>query len=196
MRNKRLYYKPLSNGEIACVLSHKKALQKFLLSDADFLFLLEDDAELDPTIHSFLKAVCSKSHWHLIKLYNGKKPKPALKTAWLDKQHALCYPKKVPNSTLAQLVTKAGAQKMLCMYEGFYMPADISLQSWWLHNLNILVSKNNLVTPYGCDSEIDKLAPRKSTHYSTSKRLRHRTRFEWQRLMAKPDFSVLEQFTK
>lgn len=49
-RKKRLKFFPreLTDDEIACIASHRKALQTFLESNADYGVILEDDTELHP----------------------------------------------------------------------------------------------------------------------------------------------------
>ncbi|MEO2281611.1 glycosyltransferase family 25 protein [Pseudoalteromonas pernae] len=192
VRNQKKYYKPLNEGEIGCVLSHKKALKTFLSSEYDVLLLLEDDAYLSQHVHEVINSVIAKPHWDTIKFYSGKKAKKVLKSVPITASHSICCPKKVPNSMLAQLVTRKGAEKILMMYENFYMPADISLQAWWQTDLNVLMCQPNIATPFECDSEIDKLSARKSVTYSTWKRLRQRAAFEMKRLLTKPNYQLLD----
>ena len=196
VRNQHDYYKPLSKGEIGCVLSHKKALKTFLACNADVLLLLEDDACLNEHIHRVIERVIATPSWDTIKFYSGKKAKKTLKKVNITATHSICYPHKVPNSMLAQLVTRQGAKKMLTMYENFYMPADVSLQPWWQSNLNVLVCQPNIATPFACDSEIDKLSARKGVGYSTFKRLRQRAAFELKRLVTRPDYTALNELKK
>ncbi|WP_462157331.1 glycosyltransferase family 25 protein [Pseudoalteromonas sp. GB56] len=196
VRNQKNYHKPLSAGEIGCVLSHKKALTTFLASDYDVLLLLEDDTCLASHVHEVIDSVITNPQWDTIKFYSGKKAKKVRKKVQITATHSICYPQKVPNSMLAQLVTRCGAEKMLAMYENFYMPADISLQPWWQTNLNVLMCQPNIATPFECDSEIDRLSARKSVRYSTWKRLRQRITFEIKRLVTKPNYQPLEQLGK
>jgi len=48
------YYKPLRRGEVGCYLSHNKALQCFLDSDAPYALILEDDAQFEADICSVI----------------------------------------------------------------------------------------------------------------------------------------------
>ena len=48
-------------GEIACYLSHVRALQTFLASDADHALILEDDVEIDADIADVISLVAERS---------------------------------------------------------------------------------------------------------------------------------------
>lgn len=182
-KNKNEYYKPLSNGEIACVLSHKLALETFLKSNEKHLLLLEDDALIDSKIKSFIDQALNTPNWDLIKLYTGKKPKHLKNKIRLSNELELGLPKKIPNSNLGQLITRAGATKILKYYEQFYQPADISLQAWWEHDLRVLMCSPNLVEPTDVDSDINSSVHRKEISYKKLDRLLWKVNFELKRIL-------------
>lgn len=59
----------LSANEIACVISHSKALDAFLASGAAFAVVLEDDATLDAAFPDALRALLDEpERWEIVKL--------------------------------------------------------------------------------------------------------------------------------
>lgn len=63
----------LSDGELACALSHRKAMQCFLDSGADYCVILEDDALLSDRIKGAVAALAvqhqaCRQQWDLLKL--------------------------------------------------------------------------------------------------------------------------------
>ncbi|MEY4654235.1 MAG: hypothetical protein RI884_2816 [Pseudomonadota bacterium] len=55
--------------ELGCYLSHIKALQTFLDSDAHYALILEDDVRIDPNIQQVLQAALAhRAHWNMLRL--------------------------------------------------------------------------------------------------------------------------------
>lgn len=55
--------------ELGCYLSHIKALQAFLASDARYALILEDDVRIDPDIQTVLQAALAhRAHWNMLRL--------------------------------------------------------------------------------------------------------------------------------
>lgn len=66
---KRYYNYHLTDNEIACTLSHRKALETFLASDAQYAVVLEDDAILSPHFREGIHKLTHHLHgWEVAKL--------------------------------------------------------------------------------------------------------------------------------
>jgi glycosyl transferase family 25 len=193
--NQKLYHKPLNKGEIACILSHKRALTKFIeTSDNPVALILEDDAYFNEDLLIFSSKVHpSYNNWDVIKLHGGKKAKKQLKTIPIYKGYSLGFPCKIPNSNLGQLVSKKGAEKILKLYDNFAKPADVILQNWWQSGLVVLHCTPNLVHSNESKSIINSFQNRNEVQYSKSKKLKQKIRFEFELLHNKPDLSILEK---
>ena len=57
-------------GEVGCYLSHLKAIETFLKTDAAWCVILEDDAQLLPDCREVLEALGGRSDWDVVKLFN------------------------------------------------------------------------------------------------------------------------------
>lgn len=65
----RTWKRGLSEAEIACVLSHRRAVSSFLESDAKFAVVLEDDAILAPDFAPRLQTVLAAAErWSIVRL--------------------------------------------------------------------------------------------------------------------------------
>lgn len=59
---------PLSNGEVACFLSHRKAWQMLIDSDADYMAIFEDDAHLSEDLAQLLIVDLIPRNVHLLRI--------------------------------------------------------------------------------------------------------------------------------
>ncbi|XQF91667.1 glycosyltransferase family 25 protein (plasmid) [Pseudoalteromonas espejiana] len=67
--NKQKYHYALSNGQIGCYLSHRKAWQKIVDEKLKYAIVLEDDFYIDDSIHDAIKNIEQLNQpWQLIKL--------------------------------------------------------------------------------------------------------------------------------
>ncbi len=67
--NKQKYHYALSNGQIGCYLSHRKAWQKIVDEKLKYAIVLEDDFYIDEPIHDAIKNIEQLNQsWQLIKL--------------------------------------------------------------------------------------------------------------------------------
>ncbi len=127
----RCMARELTRNEIACVLSHRKALQTFLESGSEFGVILEDDAELRP---HFVTAVHEATeHWHgweVAKLYTNE---GALYPLMRPEDAAAAYsaagvqavlPRKIMWNAMGFLYSRSGAQKVVEGLQRFWRPAD------------------------------------------------------------------------
>lgn len=161
-KNKWSYYKSLTDGEIGCYLSHRKAWAKIIEDNVDFGLVLEDDFDVAGDIKSLLSCVSEiKSKWHCIKLAEFPIRRKATSIKQLGQFNLVSY-NKPPIRACAQIISKEGAELLLRLTEKIYRPVDVDIQ-WFVFDGLIV----NGITPYTfepsnkIESDIDKLGKRK-----------------------------------
>lgn len=125
LTKQRLWYEPLTRGEIACFLSHKLALQYIASGDDNYAAIFEDDVELSTDAKKFL----SDDSWipysaEIVKIEtHGKK-------VWLGKPVALqddysVAPLKSRHiMAAAYIISKPAAKKLVGLMEQATVPFD------------------------------------------------------------------------
>ncbi len=126
---KKAYPFDLTPNEIACTLSHRKALKTFLDSEADFGVVFEDDALLQPKFAEGIAWLTQKLHgWQIAKLYSeeGK-----LFSVGMDNIEGApvrpVFPKKIMWVSVGYLYTREGARCLLEGLEHFWMSTDAQM---------------------------------------------------------------------
>lgn len=113
----------LSDGEIACALSHIRIWQGIVEMKQPFTLILEDDAVLMPEIKEVLLALQEiPDNYDLINFNTTKKQTPF--GDYITSQHQLTALKGTANMTSAYLLTFEGAKKLLDKALPIRMPAD------------------------------------------------------------------------
>lgn len=109
-RNKM--YNDLELNEIACLMSHKEVLNKFLISKEKFCLILEDDAFLSEDSIKTINYLIEKVHnWDIIKLEcREKKLRGQIITTFLESKK-LYIPTKSSLGTTAILYSKKRCRK-------------------------------------------------------------------------------------
>jgi len=139
-REGRLRHAPdLKPNEVACVLSHKAALETFLASGASAAVVLEDDAVLSDRLAPFVEAMVRLPiDWNAVNLENrNRKPlRPALITfdfgvavhasAWLSKGSA------------GWLYSRDGAERVLRSLRSFRHAYDTHIGFFWRYGITAL----------------------------------------------------------
>jgi len=143
------YFSVLKKSEIACFLSHRKALQEFVLNDeADFAILLEDDLEFVADPAPLIKDLELKLNWKIeplvIKLYSARK-NASMHITSLTGGYSLTLPYLCPLNTSAQIFNKVGAIRFLESTQSIFMPVDVTLQFAWKIPMLVLQVQPNLV---------------------------------------------------
>lgn len=136
------YYMPLSVANIGCYSSHLKAWQKIVDDDLDYALVLEDDLCLDAKIADFSKLVgLIDKPWECIKLMNPGQPKKIVRRKKIGNVNGVEYEfvtwRKPPTFAMAQLISRAGAEKLLATRSVFYRPIDVDMQHYWENDLKI-----------------------------------------------------------
>ena len=128
------YYRPLSKGEIACSLSHKKAWQKIIDDELDFAIVLEDDLQL---LDNFKDVLHLLSHlpttqWDFIKLYPlTRASKRNINQVFDYQSHQFVTYHKFPLGCQGQAVSLKGARALVENMPLVKEPVDSQLKSWW-----------------------------------------------------------------
>lgn len=125
----RSYGRALGAGEVGCFLSHIKAMEAFLATDADVLLICEDDAELVPGFWRVVQDVAQDlvhpraPDWWMVCL--GNSPKRKYRTPLCDYgKFSLVRALSYPVLSHAQLVSREGAASLVPYKTRVEMPVD------------------------------------------------------------------------
>ena len=170
--NKSSYHKHMTKGEIACYLSHVKTWQRIVDKKLDYAVILEDDILLQDGVQEALDAIASIDEpWDLIKLAEApikRKVEHHIPVA----DFSLVTYNKVPIRCCAQVISLAGAKKLLANSAKVTRPIDIELQYWWESKLCVFGLQPYTVSPdHKLFSEIDKDQNRKKAKQSFPKKV-------------------------
>ena len=129
---------PLSPGEIGCFLSHRRCWQHIIDAGWDYGLIVEDDLALDPALWGdALTLIDRQADQHsFIRLPAKRRETPATQ---IDQQSdsKLFLPKIIGLQTVAQVVGRAAAQRLLTATEMLDRPVDTFLQMHWIHGQRI-----------------------------------------------------------
>jgi glycosyl transferase, family 25 len=107
--------RPLSRGEVAVYLSHRRALAAFIETDAEFALILEDDfglVEPDHFLEDVIRILRAPIRWDLVKLFDFQGPKRP--RALLDLGRIAIVEYKSPTAGMVgYLVRRSGAEKLI-----------------------------------------------------------------------------------
>ena len=150
----------LIGAEIGCYLSHKKCLNEFLATDAEYALVLEDDLQLTDDIASIIEQSIAElnaqqSNWYLMNIAAQKRK--FTKPIKQFNKHTLYHAYYFPMLGLGLLWTRKGAQAFLASAYGqkIFVPVDVAFQSWLCQNGKGLSIYPPLVVASGVASDID-----------------------------------------
>ena len=136
---KKSWYRPLTDPEIACYLSHRKAWQYALGKEADYVVILEDDLVIDhPLVPVVNAAIRLDREWDIIKLFGTRKQRKIIEPL-VEKPtsvHLVDTPT-VPFATTALILKTTALPALLKSSESFFRPVDIDMKHYWEKNLTI-----------------------------------------------------------
>lgn len=137
--NQRQFFRPLADGEKGCYVSHLRACEHLLASNAPALIVLEDDVELTAAFIDVVAAIeaLPPDRWDLIKLYSRRDERPAA-TVPLTGMHQLVTYRRVPSMCNGYALSRAGAIKLLQHRRPFGRPVDVDVRYWWEADLRVL----------------------------------------------------------
>ena len=129
---------PLSPGEVGCFLSHRRCWQRIVDADWDYALIVEDDLALDSLLWEDALALIAQqaSQESFIRLPAKHREVPTVQIS----QQGNCklfLPKVIGLQTVAQVVGRAAAQRLLTATEQLDRPVDTFLQMHWVHGQKI-----------------------------------------------------------
>ncbi len=149
----------MQGGELGCFMSHIECAKQFLMSDAAYGLVLEDDVLLSDRFRHLLSETVSylKKHqdlyFHLINLGNHE-VKIATPVCSID-QHVLYKAHYFPLTTTAILWSRPGAAAFVQKSDTIYAPVDNFFRDWLTRTNLGLAFSPPLARNTGSESEID-----------------------------------------
>lgn len=140
-RRLRIFGKPLTPGEIGCLLSHKAVLEQIAQSDARLALVLEDDVIVGPALPELLKELAARAGaFDLVRFLAGPKIDRLKKRKILGLGTGHLY-RLLPLScgAYAYVITPRGAQKLLAALPGSAFPIDMLMARTWETGLEALI---------------------------------------------------------
>ena len=148
----------LIGSELGCYLSHKKALEAFVASNAEFGLILEDDLHLVDDFKSILDQtiawlITQPAQWHVMNIAANKKKmaRPILSL----QGHQLYKAYYFPILALGLIWSRQGAESFLAQMDDIYTPIDVEIQAWVSKSGKGLSIYPPIVVPSGAVSDID-----------------------------------------
>lgn len=129
---------PMVRGEVGCFLSHREAWKTVVAGEDNSALIIEDDAIIDP---NNLATIDSIAHQEEIKevitlLFTVSNLRFR---RWKTMDHvSVVLPSKTTYSTVAYIVTKKTARKLLAASESFFSPVDNFLNMQHLHGVPLV----------------------------------------------------------
>jgi glycosyl transferase family 25 len=147
----------LRPNEVACALSHKRALEAFLESEAPAAVILEDDTVFEPEFGTVVKAVLSETgSWDLVKLCRIKRGKTAhIPIQRVAQSFRLVAPLSTTQGNQAILYSRIGAARALRSLACFSEEVDTHIGRCWITGLKIVEVRPFVVRHAGVTSTID-----------------------------------------
>lgn len=135
---------PLSDNEIACWLSHKKAMQELVQSKESMLAITEDDAQLTADFPRILAAIEKQAgSFDLIDLHrNFKRGEIFVPCRDLVPGFALGRVGYTHMKATAYVISRAGAEKFLNYAKNFAHAVDKEMHRYWANGLDIYGLEN------------------------------------------------------
>jgi glycosyl transferase family 25 len=121
-------------GEVGCYLSHLKAMETFLQTDAPWCVILEDDVEVLPACADVLRSLAEKEDWDLVKLFNFHSGMPVKKRALVGGHHLVAHLTRTTSSA-AYVVNRRAAGTLLKSMRPISEQVDHALDRPWENGL-------------------------------------------------------------
>jgi glycosyl transferase family 25 len=123
-------------GEVGCYLSHLKAMEEFLRTDAPWCVILEDDVEVRPECVEVLAALGQKDDWDLVKLFCFHSGLPVRKRALTASHHLVVHLTRTTSSA-AYAVNRRAAETLLKSMRPISEQVDHALERPWETGLRV-----------------------------------------------------------
>ncbi len=162
-KTKRYYNYELVPNEVACVMSHRKALQQFLDDGMEYGVVLEDDAQLLPCLNKGIQELIHQvTGWDVVKLeLRGPSKVFPLCLKW--GQDSILQPvflKHFGRGATGFMYTRRAAEIILHDSERFFLPADALIADIILsRQLRVIAAAPPLLKTLPVPSTIDGEGP-------------------------------------
>jgi glycosyl transferase family 25 len=123
-------------GEVGCYLSHLKAMETFLQTDAPWCVILEDDVEVKPECVAVLAALGKQDDWGLVKLFCFHSGLPVRKRALTASYHLVVHLTRTTSSA-AYAVNRRAAETLLKSMRPISEQVDHALERPWETGLRV-----------------------------------------------------------
>jgi len=138
-RRRRHIRRPLIDNEIACFISHRRAMAALVASGEPMAAVLEDDVTLSPELPSVLDAIAAqKGRFDVVDLFRAEKPSeffvfcrpllPGLALGRIGYAHM---------GAVGYVISREGATRFLQQTEQFTDEVDRELHRHWINGLDI-----------------------------------------------------------
>jgi len=117
-------------GEVGCYLSHLKAMETFLRTDAPWCVILEDDVEVLPACADVLRSLAEKDDWDFVKLFNFHSGMPVKKRNLGGGHHLVAHLTRTTSSA-AYVVNRRAAETLLKSMRPISEQVDHALDRPW-----------------------------------------------------------------
>jgi glycosyl transferase, family 25 len=131
---------PLTRTEVGVFLSHRLAWRRIVDDALDFAFIFEDDAEIDPATFAALVefVTLERQAWDYVLL--PAQPIRNGTTVASRGDFKLLRPDAPPLRAIAQIVSRAAAERLLDRTLHFDRPIDTTLQMTWVTGQPLMVA--------------------------------------------------------
>lgn len=152
----------VSGGELGCYLSHLKAAQMFLDSDAEYGMVLEDDMSFPAGLSAMVSDILAwlekdGRYWDLINIGTDgiKRHTPLRDFQGQGQFHSLTCAHYFPMTTGGLIWSRAGAQSFVNSGDRIFAPVDNYLRFWLTKTNTGLAVWPPLIKARGEQSDID-----------------------------------------
>lgn len=131
-------FSPLAPGEIGCFLSHRRCWQRIVAANWDYALIVEDDLALEAPPWTDTLALIARhaTDESFIRLPAKRREVPT-RVIGQQGESKLFLPKVIGLQTVAQVVGRAAAKRLLAATEQLDRPVDTFLQMHWIHQQKI-----------------------------------------------------------
>ncbi|MDE8348146.1 MAG: glycosyltransferase family 25 protein [Acidocella sp.] len=133
--------KDLYDGEIACLLSHKRLIEKIAREKIAHAIILEDDCVMCDEFPSIIGALLARTDlWHLVRFFGNEKheQRPHRKLTRLVGGFSLVRIATSPGEAHCYVLDQFAAQKIAHVLNNTSTPIDILLGQPWKTHLGVL----------------------------------------------------------
>lgn len=155
------YWKRLRPAEVACYLSHLRALRRLIELQAPCGLILEDDFDLAPDFAHHFAALMPQAIAHDQIRLEGSARGGRLLRKMGGPLRLVRYPHPLTRA-LAILWSRAGANRFLEQALPLRRPIDVQFKHWWENDLDIAYTYPPLVRPHDQSSALSTIGDRRT----------------------------------